>query len=247
MAVTGALHVHTYHSYDCLMRPRDIVETAIRNNIDLLLVCDHDSLAGGLEAAEAARGTSVRVIPAAEYCTELGDVIVMGIDRDFERRDADSVFAEAARQGKLTILPHPAKSHKEHESLVARADVIETLNARTYRHHNETAARWAAAAGKPVVAGSDAHFLHEILHALTVFEGDWDLNSETALREMFLHAPRRCVLRRQTGYVDFMKSQYVKAWKQRRPSVAWRTTVKAAGKTWRLLRGIDETQTPPSG
>ncbi len=241
MAITAALHIHTHHSYDCLLRPADIVRAAVGAGIDLLLVCDHDSLAGGLETVEAARGRPIRVIAAAEYCTDLGDVIVMDIDREFGCRDAESVFAEAKRLGRLTILPHPAKSHKQHESLIARADVIETVNARTYPHLNDRAADWAARAGKPVVAGSDAHFLHEIRHALTIFDGDWDLDDPAAVREMFLRAPRRCELRKQTGYLDFMKSQYVKALKQRSPRVAWQTTVKAARKAWRVATGRDQT------
>ncbi len=240
MSIVAALHIHTRHSYDCLMRPAAIIEAGVRAGIDLMLVCDHDSLAGGLEAVEAARGRPVHVIAGAEYYTELGDVIVMGIEREFPCRDAEFVFAEAARQGVLTILPHPAKSHKEHEMLVARADVIEIVNARTYPHLNERAAEWAAKAGKPVIAGSDAHFLHEILHALTIFEGDWDLRDPAAVREMFLRAPRRCELRRPTGYRDFMKSQYVKAYKQRRPRVAWQTTIKAAKKAWRTVTGRPE-------
>lgn len=240
MAVTAALHIHTYHSYDCLLRPREIVDAAVRAGIDVLLVCDHDSLAGGLETVEAARGTPVHVIAGAEYCTELGDVIVMDIAREFERRDAAFVFAEAMRLGALTILPHPAKSHREHESLITRADVIEIANARTYPHLNRRAADWAARAGKPVVAGSDAHFLHEIGHALTVFEGDYDLRDANALRNMFLHAPRRCDLRCQTSYFDFMKSQYIKAYKERSPRVAWQTSVKAGKKALRILTGTDE-------
>jgi len=240
MSIVAALHIHTHYSYDCLLRPADIVATAIRHGIGLLLVCDHDSLAGGLEAVEAARGRSICVIAGAEYYTELGDVIVLDIEREFERRDSEFVFSEAKRLGKLTILPHPAKSHREHESLVARADIIEILNARTYKHLNDRAAEWAAKAGKPVIAGSDAHFLHEIAHALTIFEGDWDLRDPAALREMLLHAPRRCELRRQTSYLDFMKSQYVKAFKQRRPRVAWQTTIKAARKAWRTVAGCPE-------
>lgn len=240
MSVVAALHIHTHHSYDCLLRPAAIVEAGIRHGINLLLVCDHDSLAGGLEAVEAAQGKPIRVIAGAEYYTDLGDVIVLDIDREFEKHDADFVFAEARRLGKLTILPHPAKSHREHESLVARADIIETVNARTYRHLNDRAAEWAVQTGKPVMAGSDAHFLHEIEHALTIFEGNWDLSDPAALREMLLHAPRRCELRRQTGYLDFMKSQYVKAIKQRRPRIAWQTTVKAAKKAWRTATGRPE-------
>ncbi len=240
MSIVAALHIHTHHSYDCMLRPAAIVETAIRHGIGLLLVCDHDSLAGGLEAVEAARGKPIRVIAGAEYYTELGDVIVLDIEREFERRDSEFVFSEAKRLGKLTILPHPAKSHREHESLVARADLIEILNARTYRHLNDRAAAWAGQAGKPVVAGSDAHFLHEITHALTIFEGDWDLADPAAVREMLLHAPRRCELRTQTSYLDFMKSQYIKAYKQRRPRVAWQTTVKAVKKAWRTATGRAE-------
>lgn len=224
-----------------MLRPGDIVALAVRRGIDLLLVCDHDSLAGGLEAVEAGRGKPIRVLAGAEYYTDLGDVIVVDIEHEFERRDAEFVFAEARRLGKLTILPHPAKSHREHESLIARADIIETINARTYKHLNERAAEWAEPAGKPVIAGSDAHFLHEIEHALTIFDGEWDLNDPAALREMLLHADRRCELRKQTGYLDFMKSQYVKAYKQRRPRVALQTTIKAAKKAWQVAMGGAET------
>ena len=40
------LHVHTFYSPDCIVPPKRIVDAALLDGVDLLLVTDHDSFAG---------------------------------------------------------------------------------------------------------------------------------------------------------------------------------------------------------
>lgn len=59
------LHVHSTAS-DGTLRPRELVALAVEHGVDVLAIADHDSVEGLAEAAEAACGLGVTLIPAVE-------------------------------------------------------------------------------------------------------------------------------------------------------------------------------------
>ncbi len=63
------LHLHTTHS-DGRYTPTQIVELARRSGLSAVALTDHDTMAGWPEAATAAAGSSVEVIPGAEITCE---------------------------------------------------------------------------------------------------------------------------------------------------------------------------------
>jgi predicted metal-dependent phosphoesterase TrpH len=63
--MTVDLHVHTTAS-DGLVTPRDVVAAALDLGLRVISITDHDSVEGVDEAMEAARGTSLEVIPGVE-------------------------------------------------------------------------------------------------------------------------------------------------------------------------------------
>jgi predicted metal-dependent phosphoesterase TrpH len=196
----GVLHVHTRRSFDSVTRPERIVAEALCRGLDFVAVCDHDDLAGAQEVrAAAARlggARRVAVLVGAEYRSDDGDLICLGIERRIDAREPAALIAATHRQGGLVILPHPYKQHRHVEQLAASVDLIEVVNARCSPRQNAKAAALAARHGKPAIAGADAHMVHQIRHCQIEFEGRWDLTCPTAVRHMLLHARRRILLRR---------------------------------------------------
>jgi PHP family Zn ribbon phosphoesterase len=79
------LHVHTCLSpcADLSMGPRAIVEQAVRNRLDLIGVCDHNSSENAGAVMEAAQGRQLRVLPGMEV-TSKEEVHVLGLFDELE-------------------------------------------------------------------------------------------------------------------------------------------------------------------
>lgn len=175
-------HVHTHHSFDCRVSPRKIVEKAVKMGIDYLLITDHDSLAGSIEAAAYAkeRGYSIRIPVAAEYSTNVGDIIVAYVPPDFERvKDHAALCLNAKACGGVTILPHPFKGHQLEKIDFSLIDCVEIYNSRCSASENLQAQALAANLEKPVVYGSDAHTLADLDNAVFAYEGPTPFNEQT--------------------------------------------------------------------
>lgn len=63
------LHAHTTAS-DGTFAPTETVQLAVRRDLDVVAITDHDTTAGLDEAFEAADGTAVRVVPGIEFSAE---------------------------------------------------------------------------------------------------------------------------------------------------------------------------------
>lgn len=78
------LHSHTTAS-DGTFTPRELVETAIRRDLRVLAITDHDSTEGLPEAIDTARGSQLEVWPGVEISTDIqgGEVHILGylVDR----------------------------------------------------------------------------------------------------------------------------------------------------------------------
>jgi len=82
----GIIHLHSFHSYDSAIGIDSIIDFAISNELDFIILTDHDSISGSLALRQRIEelGLSIIVPIAAEYCTEYGDVIESSIYRFFE-------------------------------------------------------------------------------------------------------------------------------------------------------------------
>ena len=183
--ILADLHMHTYHSGDCATPVDDLLDEALERGLGAIAVTDHNTIAGGLEAAERARERELplQVIVGSEIMTDgQGEVIGLFLS---EEVPAGLSFAETlARirgQGGLVYIPHPfdrMHSIPSPETLrrhVDQIDVLETANGRLYfeRDNDESerfAERWNLLRG----AGSDAHVSEGLATAvlrLPPFEG----------------------------------------------------------------------------
>ena len=67
-------HVHTYHSYDSIMQPEKILRIAKEKGLNGCVICDHNTIKGGIECKKLNTDPNFVVIVAAEI--EMAGVIV---------------------------------------------------------------------------------------------------------------------------------------------------------------------------
>ena len=62
------LHIHTTAS-DGKLSPSEVIEHALKTDLDVIAISDHDTIAGVAEARRASEGTPLKVVNAAEVST----------------------------------------------------------------------------------------------------------------------------------------------------------------------------------
>ncbi|MEM0320427.1 MAG: PHP domain-containing protein, partial [Candidatus Nezhaarchaeales archaeon] len=166
------LHVHSYNSKDSLLKPRDIITTAVKKGINCVAVTDHNTVKGGLELVREARELKDFIaIPGVEVKTDVGDVILLFVDEEIKIERFDELLDYAKSVNAITILAHPYRKHVMVEESARKVQVIEVLNSRSFKSANLKALSLASKLNKPIMAGSDAHTASEIGGAVTMIEG----------------------------------------------------------------------------
>lgn len=165
-------HLHTQYSFDSLSSPSKIVERAFKQGINYLVISDHDSLTGSIKANEYAQLHEIPIeIPiAAEYNTDIGDVIAVGVTRDFQKIYDHRELCRAVKSlGGYTALPHPFAKHNLDQIDFSLIDCIEVFNSRCNVENNKRALELALKLSKPTIFGSDAHFLEDLFNCLFIY------------------------------------------------------------------------------
>ena len=179
-------HCHTLHSKDSLVRPAELVAVCRRKGIDRVIITDHNSIAGALEAR---RLDPERVIVGEEIMTTKGEILAAFLIEEIPSMLTPRETIRRLRaQGAFISVSHPfdftRRGHWEEDDLleiVPQIDAIETFNARCLLPGmNRRAAAFAERHGIPSTAGSDAHTLFELGRAvltLPKFKSGDDLRS----------------------------------------------------------------------
>lgn len=178
----GIFHIHTMYSRDSLLRPARVAEYARKNNIGVLAVTDHGTLAGAREVMAHNRDGGLQVIAGCEFSTERGDIIGLFLDREIQAKSSMEVIAAVKEQGGLVMLPHPARMESLDGDLLQQVDLVETYNCRVSSAGNRFAAELARAYDKPVLVGNDAHFAGELKYGLVEFHDRFNDLRKTLLK-----------------------------------------------------------------
>jgi len=223
-------HVHTYHSFDSINKPKTIIRKARAKGLDAVVVLDHDSIKGGAETARMGANASalpaedVLIIPSVEINSDIGDLIGLFVREEIKVRAYRDVIKAVKDQGGLVIMPHPYYRHDFRDDLFGLIDLIEINNARLPRAMNQQAKELAEKYQIPEVSGSDAHFPWEIGNCVTEFE---NVPASTAeLKEMLLKGKRVHHVR-LSSINNTIASQLIKYAK--RPGSLWQRLRKLAG------------------
>lgn len=210
------LHIHTHHSPDCSVPPREVVRLAAAAGLDIIAVTDHNSPRGGVEAARLARELDlpIRVICGIEVSAREGHVLALGVSDALPRDHtvAETVeFIHAA--GGIAIAAHPFRVWSgvgREVCRTVRLDALEVQNGRTSLSGNRAARRLAAELQRPGTGGSDGHFPVELGRAFTTFDGD---GSEDDLLEWIVQGRCRAEGRsRRTGETIRYAAKAVTEW-----------------------------------
>lgn len=175
-------HCHTCYSKDSLTRPEDLVSTCLRKGIDRIIITDHNTIAGALEARKI---DSEHVIVGEEIMTENGELLVAFVSEEIPPGlDPMDAIHRLREQGAFISVSHPfdiyRSGHWDEQDLLEIlpfVDAIETYNARVLLPgHNRQAEEFAQLHQLSGTAGSDAHTAFELGKATLLLPDFVDAN-----------------------------------------------------------------------
>ncbi|RLF14467.1 MAG: metal-dependent phosphoesterase [Thermoprotei archaeon] len=171
------LHVHTAYSLDAGLKPEDVAREALKRGLNGVAVTDHGTVKGGLVVRKLSPEEFL-VIPGVEVKTTEGDLLALFVEEEVKPGDPLEVAERIRELGGIVVLPHPYDYARRStirgvERLARIVDAVEVFNSRCLSmHSNLRAAELARAKGKPVTAGSDAHFALELGRAMVLVEAE---------------------------------------------------------------------------
>ncbi|HZS88718.1 MAG TPA: PHP-associated domain-containing protein [Chloroflexota bacterium] len=184
---TADLHLHTRHSDGEPTVPELLDHVARRTTLDVIAICDHDTIAGALEARHAARasGWPFEVIIGEEISTRHGHLVGLFLcERIRPGLSAADTVAAIKEQGGLAFAPHPFFRCKQvRDDAVTMVglgelagsldlDAIETINSTPFlQAANRRASAFNATRRLPELGCSDGHILAAVGKGYTRFKG----------------------------------------------------------------------------
>ena len=169
------LHVHSHYSSDCKTPLDQIVMVAKAKGLDGVAVTDHNEIAGSLRLYDMMRDVEgFFILRGVEISSTAGHILAYGVTENVPSGRSPEETLELIRDlGGTVVAAHPYRIWSGiGEDVVKRLrfDAVETLNARTLKRGNDDADALAAEIGAGRTGGSDAHYLHEVGEAYTIFE-----------------------------------------------------------------------------
>jgi predicted metal-dependent phosphoesterase TrpH len=170
------LHCHTRVRSACsALTPDALVRAARGRGLDGVCITEHDALWSLDDVRRLAEEMAFVVLRGMEVTTEVGHVLVFGLER---HDPAMAQLAELHRivrsEGGLMYLAHPSRRYGTlpPDDLGSMFDSVETQNGTEGMLQNDNASRLAASLRLPGIGGSDAHSAREVGVCATEFEPD---------------------------------------------------------------------------
>jgi predicted metal-dependent phosphoesterase TrpH len=176
-------HCHTLYSKDSLTSLESLLETCRRKQIDRVVITDHNTIAGAIQAQAL---DPERVIVGEEIATQGGELLAAFVREEIPPGLPPlEAIARLRQQGAFISVSHPfdrmRSGHWELPALLEitpLVDAIETFNARCmWPGFNRQAQEFALRRSIPGTAGSDAHVTREVGKALMLLPGFHDPES----------------------------------------------------------------------
>lgn len=169
-------HCHTCYSKDSLLKPSALVKAARGKNLQRVVITDHNSIKGALEARQLAPDL---VIVGEEIMTSAGELLAAFVQEEIPAGLSPLETIRRLREQKAFIsVSHPFDSfrsgHWQEQDLLAILpfiDAIEIFNARCLTMNpNQRARNFAREHALSGTAGSDAHTAWELGRAALVLD-----------------------------------------------------------------------------
>lgn len=222
-------HCHTHHSFDSLLRVNAIVEEAIKNNVNVIIINDHDVFLLNEVELELLHSNNILVLNAIEFTSQEG-VHIIGVHQNIKSLqlvpfaytvvDLLNLLNEL---GAKIIFPHPFHatgiygnnkiSDEEFDNAISYADAFEVDN---YRY-GETPSFLVnnIIKIKPRVCGfigSDAHKKNEVGAFINSYDVPFKLDERYVMSVIFEHQPDQLRLKQRSRlyfkFKTFQKSDF---------------------------------------
>lgn len=207
-------HCHTIYSKDSLVRPADLVAACRRKGIDRVIITDHNSISGALEAQAI---DPELVIVGEEIMTTQGEILAAFVKEEVPASLTPRETIERLKaQDAFISISHPfdfmRSGHWREEELLEilpDIDAIETFNARCLLPSmNKKATEFAERHGISSTVGSDAHTAWELGRATLTLP---KFNAASELREVIREGVPAF---RRTGFHARLASRYAVIYKK---------------------------------
>ena len=222
----GVIHFHSCFSHDSINQMDSIIDKALEEDLDFLILTDHETIDGSLALRKRVeeRGVKLIVPIAAEYKTDCGDFIAAFIRSEIDFASLDDFINEVRNQDGLLLLPHPYEGHPiEHmEKLVKNADLIETFNPRCTKYQDSMALEIASKHNKQTYYGSDAHLQSELCNVVVTVSGE---PSEMNLKDALTKEKIIPLSYQKTFSRNITFSQFIKSFKRKKARIFFRNLV----------------------
>lgn len=167
------LHCHTSTYSACSsIAPRTLIEAAELAGLDAVCLTEHDRLWPREELTQLAAECGIVVLRGMEVTTELGHILVIGLDAVPNGSFLSANLLAAVREADaLAVLAHPARAGQPMlaaAQVAALFDTVEVLNGSDGPDQNRSAAALARHTRIPGVAGSDCHSAAEVGRVATL-------------------------------------------------------------------------------
>ena len=170
------LHTHSSdYSRDSGVRVAKLAEQAAARGLDGVVLTEHNATWPSDELAELSERHEVRLLPGMEIGTDVGHVLVYGLDRFRpELLEIESLRRIVSAEGAAMALAHPMRpfhgQHAAHDRYEAWFDAIETINGDHADSEGGPFEQLAARLGIGAIGGSDVHSVQAVGRAVTTFD-----------------------------------------------------------------------------
>ncbi len=207
----GLIHFHSCYSYDSILNIEEIVVFAVKNKLNFLVLTDHDNIEGSIKLKQYIEKNSmdIEVLVAAEYNTEYGDIIALGIKYEIINMKFNFFVDEVKKQNGILLFPHPYKGHKNIDVIAKEVDMIEIFNARTDDMNNQKAVDLAQKYNKPFYYATDAHNYKSLQNGIIEFKKQGNFIESLLKSKIIIKSKNKSYL------WETYLSQYIKSFKEK--------------------------------
>lgn len=174
------LHCHSKYSHDNLLEPGELIEHAIKVNLDGVCFTEHNSLAASKPVERISTPEGFYVFRGIEISTDRGHLLVYGLRDDswniWNRNnylDVFQVLKIVHGLGGICVPAHPFMgwdSFGDDVLTIDGFDALETHSGKSSEEENRKAINAARMRNLPSIGGSDCHHKEQVGRAFTQFK-----------------------------------------------------------------------------
>lgn len=238
MELTAQLHMHTTESkgtrviVESLISPRQAIDIAKKNKIDVLAITDHNTTTALPKIKKYAEKNGILLIKGIEIDTVDGHIIGLDVDLDIEKKISRSMTALEASDvirdcGGEVYIPHLFDIRNSGiGTKIKKIDgIIEVFNSlNIFGFEDKYADFVASKLNRPKAVAADAHFPEAMKLCLTVVDSEPDVRSILKsirkgrvkfknCRHLTLKEMKELSMERITRSYEYIKNEIKNGWK----------------------------------